>query len=651
MTYVMRVRPLVLSVVYGWLLTLTGCGSGSSRPSSPPPPQIRSAKLTVNLTGSGTATSTPAGINCPSTCTADFNSATTVTLSAAPASGFNFSGFTGACSGTSCQITLSAGENVSVTVTFAQAPPQRDITAINHIIVLLQENRSFDHYFSHLPDYWTKNNFPQATNGTTFDVESPNASNLDPQGNAVVPYNLQSACTENPSPSWNESHVDRNWSDSMNGTLAPMDGFVHTAAGDASGFGLYDVLGHRTMGYFNGDQLNYYYFMASSFGTSDAWFSPVLSRTHPNRMYLYAATSAGHVYPLSTSSSQPLPNQTIFQLLQDHGVSWKIYVHPDSTGCTSPSCLAPYSYLNQFTYYQEVLKDMPKQFVSTTQLLSDMQNGTLPQVSFVEPAGYVGLDEHATDKDVLNAPNVQSAAAYVQNIVDTLMGSPSWNDSLFVLTYDEGGGFYDHMAPQTATPPDAVEFPTDIPSGDICDSNTSSPVCGFFVTGFRVPVIVISPFTKKNYVSHAAMDYTAILKLIETRFKLPSLTVRDAAQPDMAREFLDVVDAPWMTPPSPPKQARTLPCILETLNAVTITPNPALAGGQATVTLSLAKAAIQDVTIELSSNPTALVPPSASIANGSSSTTITVNVPTGITSLTITGTIGGIPVSGSVSVQ
>ena len=231
------------------------------------------------------------------------------------------------------------------------------------------------------------------------------------------------------------------------------------------------------------------------------------------------------------------------------------------------------------------------------------------------------------------------------------MSSPSWKDSLFILTYDEGGGFYDHMAPHTATPPDAVEFPTDIPSGDICDSDTSSPVCGFFVTGFRVPVIVISPFTKKNYVSHAAMDYTAILKLIETRFKLPSLTARDAAQPDMASEFLDLVDAPWMTPPSPPKQARTLPCILETLNAVTITPNPALAGGQATVTLSLAKAAIQDVTVELSSNPTALVPPSVSITTGSSSTTITVNVPTGITYLTITGTIGGIPVSGSVSVQ
>src|SRR3989442_14622591 len=100
-----------------------------------------------------------------------------------------------------------------------------------------------------------------------------------------------------------------------------MDGFVHTAAGDASGFGLYDVLGHRAIGYFVGDnQLNYYHFMASSFATSDHWFSPVLSRTHPNRMYLYAATSAGHVYPLDDSNSPQLTNETIVHLLQDNGI-------------------------------------------------------------------------------------------------------------------------------------------------------------------------------------------------------------------------------------------------------------------------------------------------------------------------------------------
>jgi phospholipase C len=534
---------------------------------------------------------------------------------------------------------------VTVSATFVQS-----ITSINHIIVMLQENRSFDHYFGHLPDYWQAHGFPQATNGTTFEGEPSDASNLDPNGDTITAYNLQSACTENPSPSWNESHVDRNRSDPTNSNLAPMDGFLDTAAGDASGVGLYDVLGHRAIGYFVGDnQLNYYYFMASSFATSDQWFSPVLSRTHPNRMYLYAATSAGHVYPLNDSNSPPLTNETIFELLQDNGISWKIYVHPDASGCTTPSCLSAESYLNQFTYGQYVLNNLPNQFASTTQLMADIQNGTLPQVSFIEPAGYVGLDEHPTDSDVTSAPNVQVGAAYVESIVDALMGSPSWKDSAFIFSHDEGGGFYDHVPPHSATPPDSIEYPTDLASTDTCANNTN-PVCGFFFTGFRVPLIVISPFTKKNYVSHTVMDYTAILKLIETRFQLPSLTARDGAQPDMT-EFFDFANVPWATPPTPPTQLKTMPCVLEALNGVTISPNPAPAGGQATVTLSLAKPAIQNVTVSLSSSSGAVMPSSAQIANGTSSTTFTINVPTGITSLTITGTIGGIPVSGTVQVQ
>jgi phospholipase C len=548
-----------------------------------------------------------------------------------------------------CQLTLSSGQNVTVSATFVQSSSP-DISSINHIIVMLQENRSFDHYFGHLPDYWQAHGFPQATNGTTFEGEPLGASNLDPQGDTVTAYNLQSACTENPSPSWNESHVDRNRYDPTNSNLAPMDGFVHTAAGDASGFALYDVLGHRAIGYFVGDsQLNYYYFMASSFATADHWFSPVLSRTHPNRMYLYAATSAGHVYPLNKSNSPQLTNETIVQLLQDKGISWKIYVHPDASGCVTPSCLYADSYLNQFTYGKYVLDNMPNQFASTTQLMTDIQSGTLPQVAFIEPAGYVGLDEHPTDTDVTNAPNVQSGAAYVESIVDALMASPSWKDSAFIFTYDEGGGFYDHVPPHSATPPDSIEYPTDLPSTDICANNTS-PVCGFFITGFRVPLIVISPFTKKNYVSNTVMDYTAILKLIETRFKLPNLTARDAAQPDMT-EFFDFANVPWAAPPTPPNQVKNMACVLEALNAVTISPNPAPAGGQATVTWSLAKNAIQDTTVSLSSNPSGVVPPSAVIANGTSSTTLTITVPTGITSLTITGSIAGIPVSGTVPVQ
>lgn len=604
-----------------------------------------SVRLTVSVTGSGTVTSNPGGISCPSACTATFNSGLNITLSATAASGFDFAGFTGPCSGMTCQLDLSGGQNVSVSASF-----ERNITAVKHVIVMLQENRALDHYFGHLPQYWQAHGFPQASNGTTFDGEPANASNVDPNGDAITAYNMQSACTENPSPSWSESHVDRNWLNPSDPTTAPMDGFVHTAAGDAGGGTLYDVLGHRAIGYFVGDnQLDYYYFMASSFATSDRWFSPVMTRTHPNRMYLYAATSAGHAYPLPHSNSQPLTNETIFQLLENNNISWKIYIHPDSTGCSTPNCLYGYSYLTQFAFAQFVINNMPNQFASTTQLMTDIQNGTLPQVSFIEPAGYVGLDEHATGTDVTNAPNVQAGAHYVQSIIDGLMASPSWKDTVFILSYDEGGGFYDHVPPQPATPPDSIDYPTDLASNDACANNTST-ACGFFFTGFRVPLIVISPFTKKNYVSHTVMDSTAILKFIETRFDLPSLTARDAAQPDMT-EFFDFDAAPWATPPNPPQQPENMPCIVEALSAVTISPNPAPAGGQATVTVQLIKNSIQNTTVALTSNPSGLLPSSTVIATGTSSTALSISVPTGITSLTVTGSVEGIPQAVTVPVQ
>ncbi len=108
----------------------------------------------------------------------------------------------------------------------------------------------------------------------------------------------------------------------------------------------------------------------------------------------------------------------------------------------------------------------------------------------------------------------------------------------------------------------------DLGPNDICsDPSKTGPTCDFVYTGYRVPLIVISPFSKKNYVSHTVADYTAILKFIETRFNVPSLTLRDAAQMDMT-EFLDFVNAPWKTPPTPlsiPTQPTSAPCYMDHL--------------------------------------------------------------------------------------
>jgi phospholipase C len=158
---------------------------------------------------------------------------------------------------------------------------------------------------------------------------------------------------------------------------------------------------------------------------------------------------------------------------------------------------------------------------------------------------------------------VQVGAAYVESLVNGLMGSQSWKDSVFILTYDEAGGTFDHVAPVKMPNPDGIA-PIDLASTDICGSAYvgENANCDFNYTGFRVPLIVVSPFTRKNYVSHGAADYTAILKFIETRFGLQPLTKRDAAQIDMT-EFFDFKNVPWATAPSPsqiPQQSTSGAC-------------------------------------------------------------------------------------------
>jgi phospholipase C len=574
-------------------LFLTGCQGVSSGPVPTPTPTPTPAPtpdfaLTVTPAGSGTGTvtSAPAGINCGATCSADFSSGTSVTLTAAPQTGYVFTAWSGACSGTAnCTVTLNAA--TSVTATFSAT-----LQSINHIIVMAQENRSFDSYFGALQQYWAQNGYPaqqfdglpQFNNPPGVIPTNPGcdpAFPYDPTANPpqlndcmfdansppVMSFHFLTACVENPSPSWNESHSDWNLTNPVDPTPT-LDGFVHAAGHDARQIvpPFNDVNGLRGIGYYDGSDLNYYYFMASNFATSDRWFSPVMTRTQPNRMYLLAGTSAGHAYPLTPTSGQ-VNVPIIFQELQAAGVTWKIYVHPDASGCTTAQCLYQMSYINQFTYGQTILNQYPQNIVPQSQFITDAQNGTLPQFAFLEPPSSVGLDEHPADSDPLPGQppccSVQAGAKYVSSLINAVMTGPSWKDSAFIFTFDEPGGFYDHVPPQPTVSPDGIP-PSDLLPGDICTVVTG-PNCDFTYTGYRVPMIVISPFAKKNYVSHMVADHTAILKLVETRFGVPALTKRDAAQIDMSTEFFDFVNEPWKTPPTPPAQSTTDPCYLDHL--------------------------------------------------------------------------------------
>ena len=451
------------------------------------------------------------------------------------------------------------------------------LKSINHIIFMLQENRSFDHYFGALRAYWAANGYPEqsfdglpqfnsppgpAPTNPGCDPAYPTRCVVDGKGPSIASYHYVTQCLETPTPFWNTSHQDLNHANPLSGVVK-LDGFVYTASVWALQRHFYDTKGMRAMGYYDGNDLNYYYFMASNFATSDRWFSPVMTRTAPNRMYLLAGTSHGHAYPLGYSHSAQLSNTTIFQLLQDNRISWKIYVHPGPNGKTDAGSLMQISYMNQFIFGNVIVQKYPQNIVPISQYFTDVSNGTLPQVALIEPPSDAGLDEHPSDTDTQYPPNMQMGAQYVASIVNALMKSSSWTSSAFILSYDEFGGFYDHVPPHSAVSPDGIP-PTDLKSGDLCYNTPSRPTCNFTNTGYRVPLIVISPFTKKHYVSHTPADYTAILKLIETRFGLPSLTKRDAAQMDMT-EFFDFVNVPWWTPPTPPPQFVDRPCYLNQL--------------------------------------------------------------------------------------
>jgi phospholipase C len=455
----------------------------------------------------------------------------------------------------------------------APASPGDRAGAINHIIVLLQENRSFDTYFGLLSSYWANHGYPaQPFDGLPLSASDPgcNPSSpapgpclVGPGSPTITAFHLQTMCIELGTPSWNEARRDLNVNDPVNGAPT-MNGFVASAARllRLAPKNFHDLNGHHVMGYYDGGDLNYYYFMASNFATSDRWFSPVMGLTQPNRMYLLAGTSHGHAFPLAHSSSPLLSDKTIFQLLQENGISWKIYVHALATpsgDCTALACLMFQSYINMFTFQNDIVNKYPQNMVPISQYFADLAGGTLPQVAFIEPASDESLDEHPS----LSEPvNIQHGAKYVSTLINALMQSGAWVDSAFIFSFDEFGGMYDHVPPQPAVSPDGIK-PTDLQPGDVCAAGGGAH-CDFTETGFRVPLMVISPYAKRNYVSHTVADYTAILKFIETRFNLPSLTARDAAQMDMS-EFFDIANPPWMVPPTPPVQDTSGACYLDHL--------------------------------------------------------------------------------------
>jgi len=426
------------------------------------------------------------------------------------------------------------------------------ISAVHHIIFMSQENRSFDTYFGKLNEYRAKQGVSGTVDGLPDDCSSSNsdwtvpcsAMNKSPDANGVpttpiYAFRLKSTCIENTSADWIASHWAFN-AEAPSSDTPLMDGFVIGAASAALSTGSNDTKGIRAMGFYTGDDLPYPYWLATQFGTSDRMFSPAPTKTEPNRYFMVGATSGGHAYPTTTSINA----KTIFDLLSQAGISWKIY---SQNGDTSANAFS--SFAGRYS----------SNIVPLSQFIVDAQNGTLPAVSYIEKPD---ADEHPGI-----GSSIQSGVAQVRSLMNAVMydqnggPGPSWKDSVIILTFDEAGGLYDHVPPPTNVPsPDGIK-PVDLctsSSDPDCSlaSNTHSappydPTGDFTRYGFRVPLMVISPFSKPNYISHTYTDYTSWMKFVETRFGLPNLNARDAAASDLT-EYFDFQNVPLATPPPNP---------------------------------------------------------------------------------------------------
>ena len=504
------------------------------------------------------------------------------------------------------------------------------LQSVQHVVLLLQENHSFDSYFGMLNPYRKSNKWNLGDDGKEYDVDGiddklTTVSNQDDEGASYSLFKLTSTCVDDMSSAWIASYGDVNRYNFLATRPIVMDGYVHNAegyaktcaqpgAGGSCSGAFTDLTGRRSMGYYDQGFLNYYYYMASQFAISDRWFSPISSKSVDNRIATFTGgTTQGLVKdPGGDDKLSQLNIPNIFQELDQANVPWKIYYTVTEGFCLQESeCSGgasaefPATDFTNLTYSYKYLYENPSgaacavptqpssvvgdssnsfcidpsHIAPLSQYFADLTNGTLPSFAFIE-AGYANNDEHPG-----SGQSILLGQAQVANIINSLMASSMWKSTVFFLSYDEGGGPYDHVPPvpghsndftgaslgtipdisSIAVNPDSY-FPC-VPAGGTptlhCDLATTDPGAnpgdaaarqGFAAQlGFRVPNIVVSPFVRRHYVSHVPMDHTAVIKFVENRFIGSSahLTPRDAAQPDLM-DFFDFNNAPWAKPPNPP---------------------------------------------------------------------------------------------------
>jgi phospholipase C len=358
-------------------------------------------------------------------------------------------------------------------------------TPIKHFLVLMQENHSFDNYFGTYP----------GADGIPEDTCMPVDNSRDPSRPATT-----DACVE-PFHIEGEAILDLGHSGGVHNAQynnGRMDGFIKVF-NDRRG------VGNQAMGHYDDRDIPYYWNVADNYVLFDRLFTSAAGGSVWNHMFWTTGT------PGNPAADLLLPTgfdhvPTIFDRLQEAGISWKFYVQnyrPEITFRTpgtgdDASQIVWVPPLN----YNRFLDDpaLSSRIVDMSEYHRDLADGTLPAVSFMVPAG---ASEHPPG-------SIQAGERFVRSLLNALMASSSWNSSAFMWTYDDWGGWYDHVAP---------------------------PVVDQYGYGFRSPALLVSPYAKKGHVDHTTLDFTSELKFIQNNWGVAPLGDRDRAANDITTAF------------------------------------------------------------------------------------------------------------------
>ena len=407
-----------------------------------------------------------------------------------------------------------------------------DLGAIDHIVFLMMENRSYDHYFGDYPRGRGFDDHPAHSLGV-FAQDYPGATGLIPP-NVLLPFHLDSTqgmeCTDDLTHDWGPMHLCWN--------QGKMDSWVkvHTSSTYEGAYGA------MTMGYYQREDLPFYYALADAFTLCDAYHCSILGPTHPNRLMANSGTidpTGTQGGPVTDTNATPdfvwnCTWPTIQELLEDAGVSWKVY-SPSNAGVSgqyasltqyptwSPALYNPIAnpevmgatdhVLPYFAAFRNPLSPLyQKAFTPTfpNDFVADVKSGSLPSVSWIIPP--LGFDEHPS-----SAP--ANGMWFTSLVLDALTSNPNvWSKTAFFLMYDENDGWFDHVPPPTPPAGTPGEYLTASPPS-IGDSQPGTlNIAGPLGLGVRVPMLVISPFSRGGHVASEVFDHTSQLKLVSERF-------------------------------------------------------------------------------------------------------------------------------------